>query len=75
MSTAIAGASASERSVVSYNSALPVSQAYVEFSEELTPELTGRRTGRKPSSPEVAISPGAFQSAFDGTFQENTTEF
>jgi chromosome partitioning protein len=71
ISNAVAGASASERSVVSYNSQLPVSIAYVELAKELGPELIGKRMGRKAASPEVNISPRIFQEVFE----ENTTQF
>lgn len=74
-SNAVAGASASEKSVVTYNPQLPVSQAYMELAKELLPELIGKRMGRKTLGPEVGGSLRAFKDVFQDSFEENLVQF
>jgi chromosome partitioning protein len=52
-SEAVAGASASQRSIFDYKSNLPVSDAYLALAKELKPMLKGKRTGRPQKPPQV----------------------
>lgn len=70
-STAVAGASASERPVIDYKGQIPVSQAYLELAREISPKLNGRRIGRKSLEPNISIA----QNAIDDLFAETTVEF
>ena len=65
ISSAVAGARSSEKSVVEYNSALPVSQAYLSLAEELLPEMTSR-AGRRAEIPTINPSTTA---VFDEVFE------
>ena len=54
-STAVAGARTAEKSVIEYNSSLPVSEAYMALAKDILPEISNR-IGRKSEIPEITRS-------------------
>lgn len=64
-SEAVAGASASQKTLFEYNKSLPVSEAYLALAKELTPLLKAKRTGRSQKAPQLDRA-GHYKDLFKG---------
>lgn len=71
-STAIAGSSGAQKSLLDYNTKLPVTQAYLSLAQELLPELRGIRQGRRQSTPILSNIPDGIDKIFEIEVQNET---